>query len=277
MQSQAKDGPVFVLCCARSGSTLVRYILDSHPIFCCPPELHLVWLAKNLSWIYGMTLSSGHRKPVERMEPIVVRRTRANIEEIMREYVERRQKVVWCEKSVFTVDNVGLIGEIFPDARYICLYRHCLDQVQSSLETLENFPTGREYGLDRFLERAPENPVDGLVAHWQAKTAAILKFEKENRKQCIRLRYEDIAVDSKVQLSRLFDFLDAHWDEGMLDTIFTSARRGGAGDHKIMKTNKILTSSVGRGNNLDVQSIPPDRIESANRLLRELDYDPIDQ
>jgi hypothetical protein len=33
--------PIFILSCYRSGSTLLRYILDSHPDVYCPPELSL--------------------------------------------------------------------------------------------------------------------------------------------------------------------------------------------------------------------------------------------
>jgi hypothetical protein len=33
--------PVFVLCMARSGSTLLRFLLDAHPELACPPETML--------------------------------------------------------------------------------------------------------------------------------------------------------------------------------------------------------------------------------------------
>jgi hypothetical protein len=32
------ESPVFVLTASRSGSTLLRFILDSHPDLACPPE-----------------------------------------------------------------------------------------------------------------------------------------------------------------------------------------------------------------------------------------------
>ena len=32
------ESPVFVLTSSRSGSTLLRFILDSHPELACPPE-----------------------------------------------------------------------------------------------------------------------------------------------------------------------------------------------------------------------------------------------
>ena len=47
--------PIFVLCYARSGSTLMRYVLDTHPQIVCPPELHLLLAAKQLAWVFEHT------------------------------------------------------------------------------------------------------------------------------------------------------------------------------------------------------------------------------
>src|SRR6266851_2043288 len=37
----ASSDPVFVLCSGRSGSTLLRVLLDAHPDLACPPETKL--------------------------------------------------------------------------------------------------------------------------------------------------------------------------------------------------------------------------------------------
>src|SRR5579863_617747 len=39
--ARAGQAPVIVLTMARSGSTLLRFILDSHPELACPPETSL--------------------------------------------------------------------------------------------------------------------------------------------------------------------------------------------------------------------------------------------
>jgi sulfotransferase family protein len=41
--------PVFVLCMGRSGSTLLRFLLDAHPELACPPETSLPELCGQLS------------------------------------------------------------------------------------------------------------------------------------------------------------------------------------------------------------------------------------
>jgi Sulfotransferase family len=53
--------PVFVLCNGRSGSTLLRFLLDAHPDLACPPETNLpdlcAQLATEWSLIAGAPLS----------------------------------------------------------------------------------------------------------------------------------------------------------------------------------------------------------------------------
>jgi hypothetical protein len=44
--------PVFVLCGARSGSTLLRFILDAHPELACPPETNIPALCAQLSSVW---------------------------------------------------------------------------------------------------------------------------------------------------------------------------------------------------------------------------------
>jgi hypothetical protein len=41
--------PVFVLCMGRSGSTLLRLILDTHPDLACPPETNIPALCSTLT------------------------------------------------------------------------------------------------------------------------------------------------------------------------------------------------------------------------------------
>jgi hypothetical protein len=46
--------PVFVLCMGRSGSTLLRFLLDAHPELACPPETSLPALCGQLSVVWSL-------------------------------------------------------------------------------------------------------------------------------------------------------------------------------------------------------------------------------
>src|ERR1700678_4366511 len=46
--------PVFVLCNGRSGSTLLRFVLDAHPELACPPETNLPGLCAQLATVWSL-------------------------------------------------------------------------------------------------------------------------------------------------------------------------------------------------------------------------------
>lgn len=71
--------------------------------------------------------------------------------------------------------------ELFPNARFICLYRHCFDVVRSAIEVSKYGLFG--YGLEEYLRRFPANTVQGLTDYWLDKTALILDFEREHSDQ----------------------------------------------------------------------------------------------
>ena len=50
----AVTAPVFVLCGARSGSTLLRFVLDAHPELTCPPETNLPSLCAQVATVWSL-------------------------------------------------------------------------------------------------------------------------------------------------------------------------------------------------------------------------------
>ncbi|MFD0856561.1 sulfotransferase, partial [Actinomadura adrarensis] len=50
----ASADPVFVLCAARSGSTLLRFLLDAHPDLACPPETNVPALVGQLATVWSL-------------------------------------------------------------------------------------------------------------------------------------------------------------------------------------------------------------------------------
>lgn len=48
--------PIFILCCERSDSSLLRYILDTHPDIASPAELNLGELCRSLYFFIESTI-----------------------------------------------------------------------------------------------------------------------------------------------------------------------------------------------------------------------------
>lgn len=135
-------GPVFILSYGRSGSTLLRYIIDTHPKIVCPAEINLGSLCDSLFHTIYYTIGqlSQSSNDVEKKQDSLIK-TRHVVMSLMGEYTQAKGKEIWCERSPLTIDHLSIIDKLFPDAKYICLHRNFLDFAYSFL-TLNRFVGG---------------------------------------------------------------------------------------------------------------------------------------
>ena len=264
--------PSFILCAARTGSTLLRYVLDTHPELCAPPELQIGALCEQLIWLHTYTVDEEQELEPEWAAASARRRTRRVVDEIMHDHCRRQGKRLWCEKSIGNVQRLHVLDGVYPDARLIFLYRHCLDVVASGLEVERSTP-GRS-GFERYLA-PPRKPFDGLVEYWCDTTQRLLAHEKAHARCSVRLRYENLVTQPRRVLPRVFKLLDLDWDPRMLDRVFVTHHARGPGDTKILTTSRIEADSVGRGLSLPWRSLAPELLARVQALLGELRYAPL--
>lgn len=268
-----KVNPLFIICFSRTGSTLLRYILDTHPELACPPEFHLAATALGLIQRYNILLDEADFANKDEFNAVIMRYTREHIDTMLNHYCASVNKPYWCEKSVITIDNIQFINSLYPTAQFICLYRNCLDQVGSSLEVLQKFdPTGNGYGFTPFLQKTRPNVVAGLTDYWIDKTSKMLKLEASFPKRCFRVNYESIAENQTKWLSPMFDFIGLEADESLVNKVFETRHKVGPGDTKINGTRSIHSNSVGRGKDIDKRHLDVDRIKTINKLHERLGY-----
>ncbi|NOR70815.1 MAG: hypothetical protein GQ532_14175, partial [Methylomarinum sp.] len=125
---------VFILSCERSGSTMLRYIIDTHSKIACPGHLYLGSLCESLNrTLMGSVAQTLAEANKEAQQDFIVIETRKIIHNIMDSYIEAKGKQIWCEKTPMNLDHLSLLETHFPEAKYICLYRHCMDVVNSSI------------------------------------------------------------------------------------------------------------------------------------------------
>jgi hypothetical protein len=273
MSTATDSPPIFVLCSSRSGSTLLRYVLDSHPELGCPPEMHLGPLARQLRWSHALAaglpvLSGNGVSAVD--DPDVLTRCAGTIEGIMAGYLERVGKRRWCEKSVTSIDHAELLARIFPAARFICLHRNCMDVVHSGLEVSRHGFAG--YGFAEFVARQLDNTVAGIAEYWCDKADKLVRFERAHPERCLRVRYEDLVFRGEQIVPRLLQFVGVDPDPGLLGRVFSTAHQEGPGDSNILFSRRVETHSVGRGSTVPVQQLPPPLLTRINGLLETLDY-----
>ncbi len=211
----------FVVGAPRSGTTLLRLMLDAHPALAIPPETYFVPKAAK-QWRRIERVRNRSANPRERFYEAVTEHTRwpdfhmdaqafkRRLDEerpqdvgeavriFYRLYAERAGKVRWGDKTPFYVRRMSLLQEILPEARFIHIIRDGRD-LTLSIQGLWFGP----------------NSIDEAAEFWTSRIA-------EGREQAptlehyMELRYEDLVEDPEPELRRICEFVELPFDERML-------------------------------------------------------------
>jgi Sulfotransferase family len=272
--------PVFVLCMGRSGSTLLRLLLDTHPDLACPPETNIPALCSQLAVVWSLiegaplALQRGDAPPA--IPDAAIAGIRQTMDAMTSPYLRRRGKKLYCDKSLGTAAYAQLLLRVYPGARFICLFRHPMDMISSGLEAC---PWGLNgYGFDRYIADSPGNSVMALARYWLDGATAIANVLEQHPDSCHRVRYEDLVTDPERVAGGIFDFLGVGRVPGIAEAVFAGEHeRFGPADHKIWYTSEITQASIGRSDSLPVGLIPPPIRQSINGLLDKLGYVQVDE
>jgi len=199
--------PIVLGGCGRSGTTLLRMMLDSHRRICCGPESSVFRrraidpdaLAKK----FGLAPAE-----VRRVYRAATSRP-AFIEGFAGLCMHKAGKQRWAEK---TPRNIGRIGEIFrcfPEARFVHVLRDGRD-VACSLRTHPRHKVvdGGLVALDTW------KPIAGCARRWVRDIEGSRRWWGDPRFQTVR--YEDLVLNPRPVLERLMAFVGEDWDEAML-------------------------------------------------------------
>jgi len=210
------ESPGFVMCTLRSGSTLLRVMLDSHSQIHCPHEIHLRYLSVDLEqkWVERSMKEMGLDK--ERLEYLLWDRV------LQRELAGsgKPRLVTKTPNDVFIADR---IKACWPDAKLIFLLRHPAAIVRSR-KALQDDDADQEKNVDLIrryceaLERARQ-AYDGVT-----------------------IRYEDLTADPAATLQPVCAQLGVEFEPGMLEygSHDHGRYRSGLGDWQ----DKIKTGQV---------------------------------
>lgn len=224
--------PIFIIGCPRSGTTLLRLILDSHPNISCGPETKFLEDLETIvgkHWVrierYGFEKSYWHQKMAEFFNSFQM------------EYTAKRGKQRWAEKSPNYTRKLGFINALFPNSQFIHIIRDGRDVVASH--------------RDRWGYKA------GIQATktWGNDLKSAVKFGKKlpgNR--YYELRYEELVKNTEKTLLPLFEFLQEPWDTNVLK--YNETEHDNAPEYETQAESRrqsnndnsvIYTSQVGAG------------------------------
>ena len=194
------EQPVFVLSSIRSGSTLLRVMLNTHTQIHAPHEMHLA----------GLHLSFGGRFIDDAM-------TEIGLDEVQLEYLlwdrvlhrelTRHGKKVIVNKTPSDAFRWRRIVDCWPDARFIYLLRH---------------PAAIADSWSRAKPDAPTERIVGTVLPYMKAVE-----EARANRDGLTVRYEDITLDPEREMRRICEFIGVEYEPAMVDY--------GQGDHGSFK------------------------------------------
>ncbi|MEA2450705.1 MAG: hypothetical protein QOG63_2637 [Thermoleophilaceae bacterium] len=185
------EQPTFILSTVRSGSTLLRVLLDSHSQIYSPHEIHLREMRVRVREGYP-------RKSLREMGLDPDRLRYLLWDRVLHRELQRSGKKLIVNKTPNDVFIVDKIATCWPDARFIFLLRHPAAIARSRAEA-------------RKQKDRPEQNANRVLRYADALERARQSYPG------LTVRYEDLAADPATVTKEICAFLGVPWEESMLD------------------------------------------------------------
>lgn len=201
--------PFFIVGCARTGTTLLRTMLNHHPEVAIPLE----------SLFIVDYLRQGDDVPIEKLKALIVaeceikewglqlraediaacQNVRELINRIHEIYTTAHDKEKWGQKTPRFVRYGSLFKQYYPDAKFIHVIRDPR-AVTNSLIRSNIHNSNALFGAKR----------------WLKDTTYGRQLKQQYPDDVLEIRYEDLVIAPEVTLRSVTDFLGLNFDEAML-------------------------------------------------------------
>lgn len=238
------NDPFFILANPRSGSSLLRIILDCNSQITVPPECGFLlwWYEKYKDWSISNTLKddeidsfvidiqnskkfSTWECSTELITSVIKSHKPSNVQELFiavyRSYEKKRGKsnTVVGDKNNYYINNLDQLDDIYKDAKYIHLVRDGRDVAASYLElkTLNS--------KSHFQPNLSKN-ISDIAQEWSDNNTKISDFISKRKNNSMTIRFEDLIIDIESACMRMVSFLGVDFDPNMLNFFNLNAQLG---------------------------------------------------
>jgi hypothetical protein len=263
--------PIVIGGCGRSGTTILRVILDTHSRVACGPESNLFTRVSMPHGDPAYLDRLAERFDMSRGRVVDLLETSSCHAEFIERFFERYAlasgKSRIAEKTPNNVHRIGWVFRHFPRARFVHMIRDGRDAVCS----LRTHPRHRVVD-GRLVPVETDNPIDMCVERWVTDVAAGLRWRGDPR--YFEVRYEDLVRDREATLRELMLCLGLEWEPALLDhDKVKSASRDATRFPQNPEANRpVYSSAIGRWQT-DLSAAEKAAVERrAGRLLRDLGY-----
>jgi len=193
--SERMPRPIFVVGCQRSGTTMLRLMLDSHSRISCGPETRFLADLERIVGADWKRLAQYGFTQEEWLERIAT-----FFDGIQSDYAASRGKARWADKSPRYALSLDFVTRLFPDAQVVHVIRD-----------------GRDVAVSHRKRFGYWSSVKSSVKWPRYIAAARLAGAGLPADRYHELRYEDLVTDGEKTLRTLFEFLEEPWEPAVLD------------------------------------------------------------
>jgi Sulfotransferase family len=219
------DRPIFIVGCPRSGTSILRMTLDSHPrISAGPEEASLYWLSQTDGEV-DVTRREGYGVSEEKWREMV----REIVGSVQSRYAASQGKTRWALKHPELANRLPWVDRVYPNSQVIHIVRSPRDVIASCQKKF-GLNASAEYGRRwvRYVRHAED---DG---------------KKLGPDRFLTIRYEDFAAKPEIILREVVEWLGEPWSDEVLQPYSRSHR------FPVMPTESkvpvaIHTGSIGKG------------------------------
>ena len=255
MHKRLDELPIIIGGYYRSGTSLLRRILDSHSHIHCSPEIKFFkdfygdYKDDNLSHIrFFSTLPSIGLTPDELLLIFG-----AAFVESHRKAMIKSGKIRWADKNPENVLYLNQWKTLLPEGFiFLHVVRHPLDALASL----------KEVG---FVKTVPESIRDRAELYLSYEFAAE-NYQNEFPDRCFHIRYEEIVKNPEGTLKEFLSKIGESFESEILNNFFTMNRCAGIEDPKVSKTQYIHSNSIERWKN----DLTDHEVSSALEILKPL-------
>jgi hypothetical protein len=263
--SPAEHAPMpIIVGVPRSGTTLLRFMLDSHPNLAIPPETG--FLAWPLHWLTMFAPREGLFRAITRLPfksgpwadfGLRAREFRQQLRQIepfdlgdglrafYRLYAEQQNKPRYGDKTPLYCKHMKSIEAFLPEAHFVHIIRD-----------------GRDVALSlRPMPFAPAKDIPSLAVYWRM----LIQRARRTGSQCgayMEVRYENLVQDPAAVLGSICSFIKLDFDVAMLRHWERSAERLREHKSRVTISNRVLVTHEQRMSQqrLTLQAPQPRRI-----------------
>ncbi|NP_001088427.1 tyrosylprotein sulfotransferase 2 L homeolog precursor [Xenopus laevis] len=263
----SKDMPlIFIGGVPRSGTTLMRVMLDAHPDVRCGEETRIIprILAMRQAW----SKSGSEKMRLDEAgvtDHVMDSAVQAFILEIIAKHGEPAKLL--CNKDPFTLKSSVYLSKLFPSSKFLLMIRDGRASVHSMITRKITIA-----GFDL-------NSYRDCLTKWN-KAVEIMYAQclEIGEQKCLPVYYEQLVLHPKQTMRSIIEFLGIPWNDAVLHHEELIGKPGGV---SLSKTEKS-TDQVMKPVNLEALSkwvgkLPADIIDDMARIapmLSRLGYDP---